>query len=34
VDCVPPAYPVEMEFVPDLEGFYKEWLGRDLSVKL
>lgn len=34
VDCVPPTYPVELEFEPDLEGFYKEWLGRDLPVKL
>lgn len=34
VDCVPPTYPVELEFEPDLEGFYKEWLRQDLPVKL
>lgn len=34
VDCVPPTYPVEVDFTPDLEAFYTEWLGRKLPVKL
>jgi len=27
---VPPGYPVMHEYLPDIEGFYKGWLGRDL----
>jgi acetone carboxylase, gamma subunit len=34
VDCVPPAYPVETDFTPDLEAFYRDWLGRPLPVVL
>lgn len=34
VDCVPPTYPVEIDFTPDLEAFYEHWLGRRLPVKL
>ena len=34
VDCVPPAYPVEIDFTPDLEAFYTQWLKRKLPVKL
>lgn len=34
VDCVPPGYPVELDFVPDLETFYREWLGQELPVTL
>jgi len=34
VDCVPPTYPVEIDFSPDLEAFYTEWLGRPLPVEL
>jgi acetone carboxylase gamma subunit len=30
VEAVPPGYPVVHDFVPDLEGFYEDWLGRDL----
>jgi acetone carboxylase, gamma subunit len=30
VEALPPGYPVVHDFVPDLEGFYREWLGRDL----
>jgi acetone carboxylase, gamma subunit len=30
VDAVPPGYPVVHDFLPDLEGFYSEWLGREL----
>jgi acetone carboxylase gamma subunit len=28
VEAVPPGYPVVHDFVPDLEGFYRDWLGR------
>lgn len=34
VDCVPPTYPVEVDFTPDLKAFYEKWLGRKLPVKL
>ena len=34
VDCVPPTYPVEIDFTPDLKAFYNDWLGRRLPVKL
>jgi acetone carboxylase gamma subunit len=30
VEAVPPGYPPVHDFVPDLEGFYSEWLGRPL----
>ena len=30
VEAVPPGYPVVHDFVPDLEGFYEAWLGREL----
>ena len=30
VEAVPPGYPVVHDFVPDLEGFYVDWLGRPL----
>jgi acetone carboxylase gamma subunit len=30
VEAVPPGYPVIHDFVPDLEGFYEEWLRRPL----
>jgi acetone carboxylase gamma subunit len=29
VEAVPPGYPVIHDFLPDLEGFYGEWLGRE-----
>ncbi|HEX8066781.1 MAG TPA: acetone carboxylase subunit gamma [Thermoleophilaceae bacterium] len=32
VEAVPPGYPVVHDFVPDLEGFYEGWLGRELPV--
>ncbi|MFC5996459.1 acetone carboxylase subunit gamma [Pseudonocardia hispaniensis] len=34
VDCVPPTFPVEVDFTPDLQAFYGEWLGRELPVAL
>ena len=30
VEAVPPGYPPVHDFVPDLEGFYNDWLGRPL----
>ena len=30
VEAVPTGYPVIQDFLPDLEGFYKDVLGRDL----
>lgn len=30
VEAVPPGYPVIFDFQPDLEGFYKKVLGRDI----
>jgi acetone carboxylase, gamma subunit len=30
VEAVPPGYPVIFDFEPDLETFYREWLGREL----
>jgi N-methylhydantoinase B/acetone carboxylase alpha subunit len=30
VEALPPGYPVVHEFLPDLEGFYTGWLGRDM----
>jgi acetone carboxylase, gamma subunit len=29
-EALPPGYPVVHEFVPDIEGFYRGWLGREL----
>ena len=28
-EAVPPGYPVVHEFLPDIEGFYGGWLGRE-----
>ncbi len=28
VEYVTPGYPVVMDFLPDIEGFYTQWLGR------
>jgi acetone carboxylase gamma subunit len=33
VEAVPPGYPVIHDFVPDLEGFYDDWLGRPLPAR-
>jgi acetone carboxylase, gamma subunit len=32
VEAVPPGYPVIHDFVPDIDGFYEEWLGRSVPV--
>jgi N-methylhydantoinase B/oxoprolinase/acetone carboxylase alpha subunit/acetone carboxylase gamma subunit len=29
-EAVPPGYPVMHEYLPDIEGFYSGWLGREL----
>jgi N-methylhydantoinase B/oxoprolinase/acetone carboxylase alpha subunit/acetone carboxylase gamma subunit len=29
VEAAPPGYPVVHEFLPDIEGFYRGWLGRE-----
>ena len=31
VEAVPPGYPAIHDFMPDLEAFYNECLGRDIS---
>jgi acetone carboxylase gamma subunit len=31
VESVPPGYPVVHDFLPDLEAFYSQWLGRPLA---
>ena len=28
------AFPVEVDFTPDLATFYRDWLGRELPVVL
>jgi acetone carboxylase, gamma subunit len=30
VETVPAGYPIVMDFLPDLDSFYKEWLGKPL----
>jgi acetone carboxylase, gamma subunit len=30
VDAVPPGYPILANFTPNLEAFYRDWLGRPL----
>ena len=30
VDAVPPGYPILVNFKPNLEVFYRDWLGREL----
>ncbi|MCZ6803040.1 MAG: acetone carboxylase subunit gamma [Proteobacteria bacterium] len=30
VDAVPPGYPILVNFEPNLEVFYRDWLGREL----
>ncbi len=31
VEALPPGYPVVHDFLPDIEGFYRGWLGRELA---
>ena len=33
VEHAVPGYPVVHDFVPDIEGFYREWLGRPVPVE-
>ncbi len=30
VEMVPPGYPIIHDFRPDLESFYRDWLGKEL----
>jgi N-methylhydantoinase B len=30
VEAAPPGYPLVHDFLPDVEGFYRGWLGREL----
>ncbi len=30
VEAVPPGYPIVVDFQPDLEAFYRDWLGLEL----
>jgi acetone carboxylase gamma subunit len=30
VDACTPGYPIIHDFLPDLQGFYSGWLGRDI----
>ncbi len=30
VEAIPPGYPVVHDFLPDINGFYRGWLGREL----
>ncbi|MBI1959078.1 MAG: acetone carboxylase subunit gamma [Candidatus Rokubacteria bacterium] len=30
VDAVPPGYPIVEDFVPDVDAFYRRWLGREV----
>ena len=32
VETAAPCYPVTHDFLPDIEGFYNGWLGRELPV--
>ena len=32
VEALPPGYPVVHDFLPDIAGFYRGWLGRELPV--
>jgi N-methylhydantoinase B/acetone carboxylase alpha subunit len=31
VEALPPGYPIVHDFLPDIQGFYRGWLGRELS---
>lgn len=33
VEAAAPGYPVVHDFEPDLEGFYREWLGQPLAAE-
>lgn len=34
VESVPPGYPITFDFLPNLDAFYREWLGHPLEEKL
>ena len=31
VEACPPGYPIVFEFEPDIDGFYRDWLGKPLE---
>lgn len=31
VEAVPPGYPLIFDFLPDLDSFYRDWLGKPLG---
>ena len=31
VEAAAPGYPIVHDFEPDLEGFYRDWLGKPLE---
>ena len=33
VEVVPRGYPVIFDFLPDIDGFFREWLGRPLEIE-
>ena len=33
VEAAPPGYPIVFDFLPDLDGFYRDWLGRELPAE-
>jgi acetone carboxylase, gamma subunit len=34
VESVPRGHPIILDFLPNLDGFYEEWLGSPLSTKM
>ena len=34
VESVTPGYPITFDFLPDLDAFYREWLGRPLEEEM
>jgi acetone carboxylase gamma subunit len=32
VEALPPGYPIVHDFLPDIRGFYRGWLGRELPL--
>jgi acetone carboxylase gamma subunit len=33
VEYAVPGYPVVHDFLPDIEGFYEQWLGRPVPIE-
>jgi acetone carboxylase gamma subunit len=34
VESVPPGYPVTFDFLPDIDAFYSEWVGKPLGERV